>query len=215
VFGGDAVGHKATAIINSEVVTQTDIDQRLACSRSPMAAKFQRRRSTVCASPAQPDRRDARDSGGQGGKDHDQADGYRQDACASRRTSSKPRAARSVPQTQNSSIKTLRRQIEGEIAWQRLQRQDRKRRQRRRGRSQSGVDRSLPRRHRGISIGEIFLPAPAGTEAQVMGDATKILEQPEERRFADMPSVFPVFTAAVGGTWGGCGPSNCRNGLPP
>ena len=56
-------------------------------------------------------------------------------------------------QTNGSSIKSMRRQIEGEIAWQRLQqRQDRKRRQRRRRRGE-GRPRQ-PQRvqgHRGIS----------------------------------------------------------------
>jgi len=173
---------KATAIINSEVVTQTDIDQRLALLALANGGRI----------PA------------------DEVDRLRQQvlrnlidetleiqAAKAEKITIKPadidktlvRVAANVKQTpdqlaafletQNSSIKTLRRQIEGEIAWQRLQR----------AKIESGVsvgedevkavlDRlNASKGTEEYHIGEIFLPATVGTEAQVMGQANQILEQ--------------------------------------
>ena len=111
------------------------------------AARDRQRRPDSCrgdpapapAGASQPDRRNAADPGGQDGEDRGQAGGYRRNV---------PRVAANVKQTpeqlaayleaNGSSINSLRRQIEGEIAWQRLQqRQDRKR-------STSATTRSRP-----------------------------------------------------------------------
>ena len=173
---------KATAIINSEVVTQTDVDQRLALLALANGGKIpaeevDRLRQQVLRNlidetleiqaakaekitikPADIDKTLLR-----------VASGVKQT----------PEQLAAFLETQNSSIKTLRRQIEGELAWQRLQR----------AKIESGVsvgddevksvlDRlNASKGTEEYHIGEIFLPAPAGTEAQVMSDATKILEQ--------------------------------------
>jgi peptidyl-prolyl cis-trans isomerase SurA len=173
---------KATAIINGEVITQTDVDQRLSLlaiangGRIP-ADEVDRLRQQVLRNlidetleiqaakaekitikPADIDKTLLR-----------VASGVKQT----------PDQLAAFLQTQNSSIKTLRRQIEGEIAWQRLQR----------AKIESGVsvgedevkavlDRlNASKGTEEYHVGEIFLPAPAGTEAQVMADANKILEQ--------------------------------------
>ncbi len=173
---------KATAIINSEVVTQTDVDQRLALLALAHGGRI----------PA------------------DEVDRLRQQvlrnlidetleiqAAKTEKITIKPadidktllRVAANVKQTpeqlaqfletQNSSIKTLRRQIEGEIAWQRLQR----------AKIESGVSvgedevkavldkLTASKGAEEYHIGEIFLPAPAGSEAQVTAQANQILEQ--------------------------------------
>ena len=165
---------KATAIINGEVVTQTDIDQRLALIALANGGRI----------PA------------------DEVDRLRQQvlrnlidetleiqAAKAEKITIKPadinktlvRVAAGVKQTpdqlaaflqtQNSSIRSLRRQIEGEI------------------KIESGVsvgedevkavlDRlNASKGTEEYHIGEIYLPAPAGTEQQVISDANKILEQ--------------------------------------
>ena len=173
---------KATAIINSEVVTQTDVDQRLALLALANGGKIP---------PEEVDRlrqqvlRNLID------------ETLEIQAAKAEKITIKPadidktlgRVAANVKQTpdqlaqfleaQNSSIKSLRRQIEGEIAWQRLQR----------AKIESGVsvgedevkavlDRlNASKGTEEYHIGEIVLPAPPGTEAQVMADANKILDQ--------------------------------------
>ena len=76
------------------------------------------------AGAAQPDRRDAADPGGQGRQDRRQAVRHRPDRrSGSRRTSRRRRQQLAAfLEANGSNIKSLRRQIEGEIAWQRLQR---------------------------------------------------------------------------------------------
>jgi peptidyl-prolyl cis-trans isomerase SurA len=173
---------KATAIINSEVVTQTDIDQRLALLALANGGKIP----------------------------PDEVDRLRQQvlrnlidetleiqAAKAEKITIKPsdidktlqRVATNVKQTpeqlaafletQNSSIKTLRRQIEGEIAWQRLQR----------AKIESGVSvgddevkavldkLNASKGTEEYHVGEIFLTAAGGTEQQVMTQANQILDQ--------------------------------------
>jgi len=173
---------KATAIINSEVVTQTDIDQRLALLALANGGKI----------PAE------------------EVDRLRQQvlrnlidetleiqAAKAEKITIKPtdidktlqRVAANIKQTpeqlaafletQNSSIKTLRRQIEGELAWQRLQR----------AKIESGVSvgddevkavldkLNASKGTEEYHVGEIFLTAAGGTEQQVMAQANQILDQ--------------------------------------
>ena len=173
---------KATAIINSEVVTQTDIDQRLALLALANGGKI----------PAE------------------EVDRLRQQvlrnlidetleiqAAKAEKITIKPtdidktlqRVAANIKQTpeqlaafletQNSSIKTLRRQIEGELAWQRLQR----------AKIESGVSvgddevkavldkLTASKGTEEYHVGEIFLTAAGGTEQQVMAQANQILDQ--------------------------------------
>jgi peptidyl-prolyl cis-trans isomerase SurA len=173
---------KATAIINGEVITQTDIDQRLALLAIANGGQI----------PA------------------DEADRLRQQvlrnlidetlqvqAAKAEKITIKSsdidktvtRVAANVKQSADqlaafldsngSSIKSLRRQIEGEIAWQRLQR----------AKIESSISvgddevkavlgrLTAAKGTEEYHVGEIFLPAPAGSEQQVMADANRILEQ--------------------------------------
>ena len=65
---------KATAIVNGDVITQTDIDQRLALAgdRQRRPDPGRRGRAAAPAGAAQPDRRNAPDPGRQGREDRDQ-----------------------------------------------------------------------------------------------------------------------------------------------
>ena len=173
---------KATAIINGEIVTQTDVDQRLALlaianggqipadevdrlrqqvlrnlideTLQIQAAKVEK----ITIKPADIDKTLLR-----------VASGVKQS----------PEQLGAFLESQGSSVKSLRRQIEGEIAWQRLQR----------AKIESSIsvgedevkavlDRlNASKGTAEYRVGEIFLPAPGGTEAQVVADATRILEQ--------------------------------------
>jgi peptidyl-prolyl cis-trans isomerase SurA len=173
---------KATAIINGEVVTQTDIDQRLALlalangGRIP-ADEVDRLRQQVLRNlidetleiqAAKADKITIKP-----------ADINKTLVRVAANIKQTPEQLAQFLETQNSSIRTLRRQIEGEIAWQRLQR----------AKIESGVSvgedevkavldkLNASKGTEEYHVGEIFLPAPAGTEAQVMADANKILEQ--------------------------------------
>ena len=94
--------------------------------RSPTAARSPPTRidDVAPASASQPDRRNAANPGGQGRQDRRQTVGHRQDVDARRpKRETNAGAARCLSSSSNgSTIKSLRRQIEGEIAWQRLQR---------------------------------------------------------------------------------------------
>jgi peptidyl-prolyl cis-trans isomerase SurA len=200
---------KATAIINSEVVTQTDIDQRLALLALANGGQIppneiDRLRQQVLRNLID--------------------ETLEIQAAKAEKITIKPadidktlvRVAANVKQTpeqlakfleaQNSSIKTLRRQIEGEIAWQRLQR----------AKIESGVtvgedevkavlDRlTASKGTEEYHVAEIFLPAPAGTEAQVTSQANQILDQLKAgASFAGYARQFSrSSSAAVGGDLG-------------
>ena len=173
---------KATAIINGEVVTQTDIDQRLALlaiangGQIP-AAEVDRLRQQVLRNLID--------------------ETLQIQAAKTEKITIKPsdidktvnRVASNVKQSpeqltqfleaNGSSIKSLRRQIEGEIAWQRLQR----------AKIESSVSvgddevkavlakLEASKGTEEYRVSEIFLPAPGGTEQQVVADANQILEQ--------------------------------------
>ncbi len=173
---------KATAIVNGEVITQTDIDQRLALlaiangGRIP-AEEIDRLRQQVLRNlidetlqiqaartekitikPSDIDRTVARVAGN---------------------VKQTPEQLTALLEASGSSIKSLRRQIEGEIAWQRLQR----------AKIESGVsvgddevkaviarmnaDKGTEEYH----VGEIFLSYTPDTQSQVMANAGQILEQ--------------------------------------
>ena len=72
---------KATAIVNGDVITQTDVDQRLALLAIANGGKHPGRpgRHAAPAGASQPDRRNARDPGRQGRQDRHQEVGHRQD----------------------------------------------------------------------------------------------------------------------------------------
>jgi peptidyl-prolyl cis-trans isomerase SurA len=173
---------KATAIINGEVITQTDIDQRLALLAIANGGKIpadeiERLRQQVLRNLID---------------ETLQIQAARTEKIEIKRGDidrTVTRVAANVKQTpeqlgqflasNGSSIRSLRKQIEGEIAWQRLQRakiessvsvgEDEVKAVLNRLTASKGTEE--------YHVGEIFLPAPAGTEAQVTADANKILDQ--------------------------------------
>ena len=200
---------KATAIVNGDVITQTDVDQRLALLAIANGGKI----------PA------------------DQLDDLRQQVLRNLidetleiqaakqekiewKTSdidkTVERVAANVKQTPDqlakylqangSSIASLRRQIEGEIAWQRLQS----------AKIESGVSvgddevkavldkLNASKGTEEYHVGEIFLSATPDTQAQTLANANKILEQLKNgASFAGYARQYSeASTAAVGGDLG-------------
>ena len=200
---------KATAIVNGQVITQTDVDQRLALLAIANGGQI----------PA------------------DEVDRLRQQvlrnlidevlqiqAARTAEITIKPqdidrtveRVAQGNKQTADqlaafleangSSIASLRRQIEGEIAWARLQR----------AKIESSVSvgdeevlavinrLNAAKGTEEFRVGEIFLPAPAGAEAQALANANQILAQLRNgASFAGYARQYSeASTAAVGGDLG-------------
>ena len=200
---------KATAIVNGEIITQTDIDQRLALlviangGRMP-AEEMDRLRQQVLRNLID--------------------ETLQIQAAEAEKITIKPadidrtltRVARNNKQTveqlsalleaNGSSINSMRRQIEGEIAWTRLQR----------AKIESSVsvgedevkavlDRmNASKGTEEFRVGEIFLSANAGNETQTMANANKILEQLRDgASFAGYARQYSeASTAAVGGDLG-------------
>jgi peptidyl-prolyl cis-trans isomerase SurA len=200
---------KATAIVNGEIITQTDIDQRLALlaiangGRIP-ADEVDRLRQQVLRNlidetlqiqaaaaeeivikPADIDRTLARVAGN---------------------TKQSVEQLTALLEANGSSIKSMRRQIEGEIAWTRLQR----------AKIESAVsvgddevkavlDRmNASKGTQEFRVGEIFLSATAGSEPQALSNANRILEQLRNgASFAGYARQYSeASTAAVGGDLG-------------
>ena len=200
---------KATAIVNGEIITQTDIDQRLALliiasgGRIP-AEEMDRLRQQVLRNLID--------------------ETLQIQAAAAEKITIKPadvdrtllRVATSNKQTveqltalleaNGSSVASMRRQIEGEIAWTRLQR----------AKIESSVsvgedevkavlDRmNAAKGTEEFRVGEIFLSANAGNETQTLSNANKILEQLRNgASFAGYARQYSeASTAAVGGDLG-------------
>ena len=200
---------KATAIVNGEVITQTDIDQRLALlaianggqlpgdeidrlrqqvlrnlideTLQIQAAKA----AEITIKPQDIDRTLAR-------------------VAANTKQSVEQLTA--ILEANGSSINTMRRQIEGEIAWTRLQR----------AKIENSVsvgeeevkavlDRlNAAKGTQEFRVGEIFLSATAGNEAQALSNANRILEQLRNgASFAGYARQYSeASTAAVGGDLG-------------
>ena len=200
---------KATAIVNGEVITQTDIDQRVALMAMASGAaippeEMQRLRQQVLRNLI------------------DEA--LQIQAAKAEEITIKPqdidrtleRVAKSNRQTveqlsallesHGSSLRTMRRQVEGELAWTRLQR----------AKIESGVsvgdeevqailDRmNAAKGTQEFRVGEIFLSATAGRETQTLANAGQILEQLRNgASFAGYARQYSeASTAAVGGDLG-------------
>jgi peptidyl-prolyl cis-trans isomerase SurA len=200
---------KATAIINGDVITQTDVDQRLALlaiangGQIP-AEEVDRLRQQVL--------RNLIDET----LEIQAAKTAKIDIRTSDIDKTVVRVAGNVKQTPDqlatyleangSNIKSLRRQIEGEIAWQRLQR----------AKIESGVtvgddevkavlDRmTASKGTEEYRVGEIFLTSAPATQSQTLDNANKILEQ--LRNGASFQAYARQYseasTAAVGGDLG-------------
>jgi peptidyl-prolyl cis-trans isomerase SurA len=173
---------KATAIVNGDVITQTDVDQRLALLAianggkiAPEEAERLRQQvlrnlidETLQIQSAKTEKITIKSG------DIDKT--VARVASGVKQT---PEQLAAYLEANGSSIKSLRRQIEGEIAWQRLQR----------AKIESSVSvgddevkavldkLNASKGTEEYHVGEIFLPAPAGTEQQVTAQANQILEQ--------------------------------------
>ena len=200
---------KATAIVNGDVITQTDVDQRLALlaianGNQIPADQVDALRQQVLRNlidemleiqAAKTEKIDVKKS------DIDKT--VQRVAAGVKQT---PEQMAAYLDTHGSSIASLRRQIEGEIAWQRLQH----------AKIESGVsvgddevkavlDRlNASKGTEEYRVGEIFLASTPYTEEQTLQNATKILEQLKNgASFAGYARQYSeASTAAVGGDLG-------------
>jgi peptidyl-prolyl cis-trans isomerase SurA len=200
---------KATAIVNGDVITQTDVDQRLALlaiangGQIPAdqvdALRQQVLRNlideTLEIQSAKTEKIEVKDS------DIDRT--VERVASGVKQT---PAQLTKYLEANGSSIKSLRRQIEGEIAWRRLQ--------------QAKIESSVSvgddevkavldklNASKGTEeyhVGEIFLSATPDTQTQTVANANKILEQLRNgASFAGYARQYSeASTAAVGGDLG-------------
>jgi peptidyl-prolyl cis-trans isomerase SurA len=200
---------KATAIVNGEIITQTDIDQRLALlviangGKLP-ADEIDRLRQQVLRNlideTLQIQAAKAEEI------DIKQADIDRTLQRVAESNKQSVERLGGVLESNGSSLRTMRRQIEGEIAWARLQR----------AKIESGVsvgedevksvlDRmNAAKGTEEFRVGEIFLSANSGNQAQILTNANKILEQLRNgASFAGYARQYSeASTAAVGGDLG-------------
>ena len=200
---------KATAIVNGEVITQTDIDQRLALlaiangGQIP-AGEVENLRQQILRNlideslqiqAASTEKIEVKDS-----------DIDKTVARVAGNVKQTPEQLATYLEANHSSIKSLRRQIQAEIAWQRLQR----------AKIESGVsvgddevkavlDRmNASKGTEEYRVGEIFLSANAGNQAQVAANAGRIIDQLKGgASFAGYARQYSeASTAAVGGDLG-------------
>jgi peptidyl-prolyl cis-trans isomerase SurA len=200
---------KATALVNGDVITQTDIDQRLALLAIANGGQIptdevQRLREQVLRNlidetlqiqAAKTEKIDVKTS------DIDKT--VQRVAAGIKKT---PDQLAAYLEANGSNIKSLRRQVEGEIAWQRLQR----------SKIESGVSvgddevkavldkMNASKGTEEYKVGEIFLSATPATEAQTLDNANKILAQLRSgASFAGYARQYSeASTAAVGGDLG-------------
>ena len=198
---------KATAIVNGEVITPTDIDQRLqllvisnGAQLSP--EELQRLREQVLRNlidetleiqAAKTEKIDVKPS-----------DIERTLARVAGNVKQTPEQLAAYLEAHGSNVNTLRRQIQGEIAWQRLQ--------------SAKIDVSVgddevkavidklnaSKGTEEYRVGEIFLSASPATESQTLDNANKILAQLKQGgSFAGYARQYSeASTAAVGGDLG-------------
>jgi peptidyl-prolyl cis-trans isomerase SurA len=200
---------KATAIINGDVITQTDVDQRLAWlaiangNEIPQDEVDRLRQQvlrnlideTLEIQAAKTEKIEIKQS------DIDKT--VARVAASAKQT---PEQMAAYLQAKGSSIRTMRRQIEGEIAWQRLQR----------AKIESGIsvgddevkavlDRmNASKGTEEYHVGEIFLSSTPATESQTLDNANKILDALKNgASFAGYARQYSeASTAAVGGDLG-------------
>jgi peptidyl-prolyl cis-trans isomerase SurA len=200
---------KASAIVNGEIITQTDIDQRLALlaiangGQIP-ADELDRLRQQVLRNLI--DETLQIQAAKQAEITIKPADIDRTLDRVASNTKQSVEQLTAMLETNGSSIRTMRRQIEGEIAWQRLQS----------AKIESGISVGddevkavLDRLNasKGVEeyhVGEIFLSATPATESQILDNANKILEALHNgASFAGYARQYSeASTAAVGGDLG-------------
>lgn len=200
---------KATAIVNGSVITQTDIDQRVAMLAAASGGRVPAEQveslrqqvlrnlidETLQIQAAKVDKIDVSE------RDVDRAI-----ARIASQNNQSPEQLAEYLNTHGSSINSLRRQIEGEIAWSRLQQ---KRIESSINVADDEVKAVLDRLNAAkgteeYRIGEIYLSAPGGNVAQATATANQILEQLRNgASFAAYARQYSeASTAAVGGDLG-------------
>ena len=200
---------KATAIVNGDVITQTDVDQRLAllaiANGGPIPnEEVDRLRQQVLRNlidetleiqAAKTEKIDIKTS-----------DIDKTVTRVAGNVKQSPAQLAAYLDTNGSNINSLRRQIEGEIAWSRLQR----------AKIESGVSvgddevkavldkMTASKGSEEYRVGEIFLSATPATQGQTLDNASKILEQLKNgASFAGYARQYSeASTAAVGGDLG-------------
>ncbi len=200
---------KATALINGDIITQTDVDQRLALlamtNDGPIPAdEIDRLRQQVLRNlidetlqiqAAKAEKIEIKKS-----------DIDRTIERVAGNVKQTPEQLAQYLETRGASIKSLRRQIEGELAWSRLQR----------AKIESGVsvgdeevkaviDRlNSSKGSQEYRVGEIFLAATSANQSEALSNANRILEQLKGgASFAGYARQFSeASTAAVGGDLG-------------
>jgi peptidyl-prolyl cis-trans isomerase SurA len=198
---------KATAIVNGDVITQTDVDQRLALLAIAQegqipANEIDRLRQQVLRNLIDETLEI------QAAKDEKievkQSDIDRTILRVAGNVKQTPDQFATFLENNGSSIKSIRRQIEGEIAWQRLQQ--------RKIEVTVGEDEvkavldkmTASKGTEEYRVGEIFLSSTPATQAQILDNANKILEQ--LRNGASFSAYARQYseasTAAVGGDLG-------------
>jgi peptidyl-prolyl cis-trans isomerase SurA len=209
---------KATAIVNGEVITQSDIDQRLALllmgnpGEVPAEQLEQLRQQvlrnlideTLQIQAAKADKINVTD------RDVD-----RTLARVARENNQTTEQVAEYLRAHGSSVRSIRRQIEGEIAWSRLQ-------QRRIASFVSVGDDEVKavldrlnssKGTREYRVTEIYLSAPGGDVSQAANAARQILEQVQNG--GSLPAFARQYseasTAAVGGDLGWIRPPQLRN----
>lgn len=209
---------KATAIVNGEVITQSDIDQRLALlliasgGKLPADQVEQLRQQvlrnlideTLQIQAAAADKITVSD------RDIDRT--IERVAKSNNQT---PEQLAEYLQANGSSIKAIRRQIHGEIAWARLQQ---KRIESTVSVGDDEVNAVLDRLNasKGLQeykVGEIYLSAPGGNVSRAMGIANQVMDQLRNGgSFAAYARQYSeASTAAVGGDLGWVRPPQLRN----
>jgi peptidyl-prolyl cis-trans isomerase SurA len=211
---------KATAIVNGAVITQTDIDQRLALLAIANGGKIPTEEvdrlrqqvlrnlvdETLQIQAAKSEKIDIK-----------QSDIDRTIVRVASNVKQTPDQLAQFLEANGSSLTSLRRQIEGEIAWQRLQR----------SKIESGVSvgddevkavidkLNASKGTQEYHVGEIFLSSAADGQAQAMANADKILEQLKNgASFAGYARQFSeASTAAVGGDLGWVRPEQLPQAL--
>jgi peptidyl-prolyl cis-trans isomerase SurA len=200
---------KATAIVNGDVITQTDIEQRLALLAIANGGQIppeERQRLSEQVLRNLIDETLQIQAAKQEKIDIKQSDIDKTVQRVAENVKRNPAQLAAFLDQSGSSIKSLRRQIEGEIAWQRLQR----------AKIESGVSvgddevkavldkMNASKGTEEYRVGEIYLSATPATQAQVLDNANKILAQLRQgASFAGYARQYSeASTAAVGGDLG-------------
>ena len=200
---------KASAIVNGEVITQTDIDQRLALlsiANGTEVPKEELERLRVQVLRNLIDESLQIQAAKQAEIEVTDADIDRTVARVAQNVNQTPETLATFLKSRGSSIRSIRRQIHGEIAWSRLQRAKIE--------SQVSVgddevkaiiDRmTASKGTEEYRVGEIFLAATSANQAQVAANAQKIATALKQgASFAGYARQFSeASTAAVGGDLG-------------